>query len=138
MLGIALSVSCHAVWAADPLRDRVEACVANRDDAARLRCFDEVAASLPKEKAPADAAFGAKEPREPPPAVLTAHVVSVSQPNGRNYRVVLDNDQVWQETEHVRDLEITQGEAVRIKPGVLGSFFLIAESGRSTRVRRVR
>jgi hypothetical protein len=54
------------------------------------------------------------------------------------YRIVLDNDQVWQETEHLADLELAPGQPVRIKAGVLGSFYLVAESGRSTRVRRSR
>jgi hypothetical protein len=51
---------------------------------------------------------------------------------------VLDNDQVWQETEHTRDLDLAAGQTVRIKPGVLGSYFLMLDSGLSTRVRRVR
>jgi hypothetical protein len=51
---------------------------------------------------------------------------------------VLDNDQVWQETEHTRDLDLAAGQTVHIKPGVLGSYFLMLDSGLSTRVRRVR
>lgn len=131
------STAAWNVAHADPLRDRIQACAANRDDAARLRCFDELAAAMPPEK-PAEPAPSARASRPPPPETQTARIASVSQPDGRKYRIVLDNDEVWQETEHVRDMELEPGQTVRIKPGVLGSFFLIVESGRSTRVRRIR
>ncbi|HVY80502.1 MAG TPA: hypothetical protein VG994_05920 [Steroidobacteraceae bacterium] len=141
------SVALATVWLAstvawpvahaDPLRDRIQACAANRDDAARLRCFDELATALPPEKA-AEPAPSARASRPPRPEIQTARIVSVSQPDGRKYRVVLDNDEVWQETEHVFDMDLEPGQTVRIKPGAFGSFFLIAESGRSTRVRQVR
>jgi hypothetical protein len=135
-LGVALSLSGHGARA-ETLRERVEACAANRDDGARLHCFDELAKALPNEK-PAEAASETQELRRTTPAIQSAHIVSVSQSNGRNYRIVLDNDQVWQESEHVRDLELMPGQAVRIKAGVLGSFYLILDSGGSTRVRRIR
>jgi hypothetical protein len=124
---------------ADALRERIQACAANRDDAARLHCFDELAAAMPAEK-PAPPPLPPPMARQspPPPETVTARIVAVSQPNGRNYRIELDNQEVWLESEHVRDVELEPGQTVRIKPGVLGSFFLILESGRSTRVRRIR
>jgi hypothetical protein len=128
---------------ADTLRERLEACAANRDDTARLHCFDELAKSVPAEKpaekAPASAmdTQGLRTPA-PPKVTQTAHIVSVSQPDGRKYRIVLDNDQVWQESEHTRDLDLAAGQTVQIKPGVLGSFFLMLDSGLSTRIRRIR
>jgi hypothetical protein len=93
----------------------------------------------PAEKAPESAVDTQGLRRPPAPKVVqTAHIVSVSQPDGRRYRIVLDNDQVWQETEHSRDLDLASGQTVHIKPGVLGSFFLMLDSGVSTRVRRIR
>jgi hypothetical protein len=128
---------------ADTVRERIEACAANRDDAARLRCFDELAKTMrtetPDEKTSEPAADTRGVHRAPAPRVTqTARIVSVSQPDGRKYRIVLDNDQVWQESEHTRDLDLAAGQTVRIKPGVLGSFFLMLDSGLSTRVRRIR
>jgi hypothetical protein len=50
----------------------------------------------------------------------------------------LDNGQVWEEIEKKNALNIKQGEQVRITQGAIGSFFLLADSGATTRVRRVR
>jgi hypothetical protein len=136
VLGLGLSLSSQGVRA-ETLRERVEACATHQDDGARLRCFDELAAALPKEK-PTEPPPVAEGSRPKPPPIQSAKIVSVSQPDHRYYRIVLDNDQVWQETEHLADVELAAGQAVRIKAGVLGSFYLISESGRSTRVRRIR
>lgn len=125
---------------ADALRERIEACMKNRDDAARLQCFDALANSMPAEKPATESPADTQGLRRPPPPKVsqTAKIASVSQPDGRKYRVVLDNEQVWQETEHTRDLDLEAGQTVHIKPGVLGSYFLKLDSGLSTRVRRVR
>lgn len=125
---------------ADTLRERIQACAANGDDTARLQCFDELAKTMPAEKPAESPPANTQGLRLPPPprVTQTAHIVSVSQPDGRKYRIVLDNDQVWQESEHTRDLDLAAGQTVRIKPGVLGSFFLMLDSGLSTRVRRIK
>jgi hypothetical protein len=135
-LGLALSLLGNGARA-DTLRERLEACATHQDEGARLHCFDELAAALSKEK-PAEAPSAAQELRRTTPAVQSARIVSVAQPDGRYYRIVLDNDQVWQETEHSSYLELKTGQPVRITAGVLGSFYLMVESGRSTRVRRIR
>jgi hypothetical protein len=51
---------------------------------------------------------------------------------------VLDNGQVWEEPQKKNALSIKEGEQVRITQGAIGSFFLVADSGATTRVRRVR
>jgi hypothetical protein len=139
---LALTLACSDARA-DAVRERIEACAANRDDTARLQCFDELAKTMRTEKPDPKTSESASDTqglrRAPAPRVTqTARIVSVSQPDGRKYRIVLDNDQVWQESEHTRDLDLAAGQTVRIKPGVLGSFFLMLDSGLSTRVRRVR
>ena len=50
----------------------------------------------------------------------------------------LDNGQVWEESEKKNAMSIKAGEQIRIKQGAIGSFFLLADSGATTRVRRVR
>jgi hypothetical protein len=52
--------------------------------------------------------------------------------------VELDNGQVWQQLEAKKNFEIKEGARVHIKKGAMGSFFLIVDSGLSTRARRVR
>lgn len=46
----------QTAWSADSLAQRIEACAQQRDDAARLRCFDREATTLRAERAPANAA----------------------------------------------------------------------------------
>ena len=141
---------------ADALREQIQACAANQDDAARLRCFDNAAKGLPaaasasapavasasapdsNPASPANAPVRASKPHIEAAPVLVTRVVSVTRPGDREYRIVLDNGQVWQENEHNIDLELAVGDTVRIKAGSLGSFFLRTESGHSTRVRRIR
>jgi len=50
----------------------------------------------------------------------------------------LDNGQVWEQPEKKYALSIKAGQKVRITQGAMGSYFLAAESGATTRVRRVR
>jgi hypothetical protein len=72
-------------------------------------------------------------------ALLTARAVkATASAGGPELRIELDNGQVWVENEHKANLSIAVGEEVRIKPAAMGSFVLLAESGLSTRVRRIR
>jgi hypothetical protein len=45
---------------------------------------------------------------------------------------------VWEQPERKASFDIKAGDHIRITKGAMGSFFLIADSGVSTRVRRVR
>ncbi len=69
---------------------------------------------------------------------MVAHVVSVSEKLQGGLLLKLDNDQTWTETEHRADLMIKPGESVTITQGMFGGFMLSAQSGLSTRVRRLR
>lgn len=152
--------------AAEPLSARLSVCSAKADPTTRLACFDQVAASVAKAETPAEPARSAAAVPPPAPApdpfakrttapekktsagsngeatpkpLMTARVVSLARATaGGELRLTLDNDQVWQENEHDDDLDLATGQTVRIKPGALGSFVLLAESGRSVRVHRIR
>ena len=52
--------------------------------------------------------------------------------------LTLDNGQVWEQIETSENFIIKAGDAVVIKKAKLGSFMLTADSGATTRVRRVR
>jgi hypothetical protein len=140
--------------------DEMRVCAAEKNDGARLACYDRAMAvpapaapappapvpAPPKQVAPADE-FGMTEdlrrkrsPDETKPALpqeLRAKVVSVERGRGDALRVKLDNGQVWAETERKPVLVLKTGDAVTIRSGVLGSFFLTLDSGVATRVKRV-
>jgi hypothetical protein len=69
---------------------------------------------------------------------LTARVDAVDYLGNGTFRVSLDNGQQWQQLASGVTLRLKSGESVVIKPGALGSFTLVAASGRAAKVRRVR
>ena len=69
---------------------------------------------------------------------LTARVDAVDYLGNGTFRVSLDNGQQWQQLASGVTLRLKVGESVSIKPGALGSFTLVAASGRAAKVRRVR
>lgn len=80
----------------------------------------------------------AQQETDAPLAELQAAVVKVrSKPYGEQV-FELDNGQVWEESEKKYALIIKAGQRVRITQGAMGSYFLVADSGATTRVRRVR
>jgi hypothetical protein len=71
------------------------------------------------------------------PEQLVARVKAVvAKPLG-NYRITLEDGQVWEETQHTGGLPPRPGETVTIKRGMLGSYFLSRSSGLALRVKRV-
>jgi hypothetical protein len=71
-------------------------------------------------------------------AELTARIEGVDYLANGTFRVSLDNGQQWQQLASGVSLRLKSGENVVIKPGALGSFTLVAASGRVAKVRRVR
>jgi hypothetical protein len=69
---------------------------------------------------------------------LVMEVTSVSQRPQGELVIEIANGQVWVQTEKKAGTFIKPGEQVTITAGALGSFFLSTQSGRTTRVRRVR
>jgi len=52
--------------------------------------------------------------------------------------ITLDNGQVWVQKFPTKQFTVKVGDRVKIKAGVLKSYLLVTESGRSTRVSRMR
>jgi len=80
----------------------------------------------------------AEQKTEAPLAELRAAIVKIRTKAYGERVFELDNGQVWEELEKKYALSIKAGEQVHIKQGAIGSFFLLADSGATTRVRRVR
>jgi hypothetical protein len=59
------------------------------------------------------------------------------RPNNE-YAFVLDNGQIWEQSEVKADLYVNPHEPVTIKPGVLGSFYLTTSKSQRIRVHRIR
>jgi hypothetical protein len=75
---------------------------------------------------------------KPAPAELRAAVSKVSKKPYGEYVIELDNGQVWEQPEKKSSFDIKTGDTVRITPGAMGSYFLVVDSGGSTKVRRIR
>jgi hypothetical protein len=163
---VALSLLLFASGAcfAESPPDSLRACAAVRSDQARLMCYDAEMAAMGVQR-PANTIADVKpgspdtkspeikqpvspdtiaplkrrvQPDEPEgPKSFGARVKSVSQTPGKGLRVELDNGQVWTETEARRTSFLNAGDAVTIKSGWLGSWFLTTPSGMSLRVTRV-
>jgi hypothetical protein len=69
---------------------------------------------------------------------ITAAIARLRPRPGHLYYFELDNGQVWESTDSEADLLLGPHEAVSIRPGILGAFFLKTAEGRSIRVHRLR
>lgn len=153
-----------AICAAAPLAsaqavpESLRACAAEADDLRRLACFDREMARLGESHAPAPAPapmlsaeerFGMqgelarklekeKGIERPELEKLEAQVSEVGEKPRGELIVTLDNGQVWEQVEAKTGFRLRSGDSVTITPGALRSFWLQGESGRQTRVRRVR
>ncbi len=107
----------------------LKACQAERDDRARLACFDGALAKL--EAAPSN--FGGETLKRPDAAsqeseFLTGRVTRVGLNAIQHFTVTLDNGQVWRQLDS--DTEVArfrEGAEVRIKRGFLDSYSLSVE-----------
>jgi hypothetical protein len=137
-------------------------CTSVTDSAARLACYDAAhnlhpsAAAVPAIPSPASSSKPAASTAEPaqaaqaafglPPKVdqrkearrLTATVVSLQTvPVGQVF--TLDNGQVWQIGDYLREPYVRVHDAVVISRQTLGSFLMVrASGGDSVRVKRLR
>jgi len=141
-----------AVWVlplaagAEPLSDGLQRCAREADEHLRLKCFDELAASLPQRKRDEFGMTAAiaerKDPSAPKaplidPELLDAKIAGLRQGSHGEYTFTLDNGQVWVEQEFRPGERFSVGEAVQIKHGFLGSLWLSTSDHRMTRVKRI-
>jgi hypothetical protein len=141
-----------AVWvlplvaSADPLSDGLRRCAGETDEHLRLKCFDELAASVPQRKRDEfGMTAGIAERKDPSaakaplidPEVLDAKIAGLRQGSHGEYTFTLDNGQVWVEQEFRPGEHFSVGETVQIRHGFMSSLWLSASSHRVTRVKRI-
>lgn len=129
----ALALLAHlpgvAVQAAAP-----HPCTQERDDTARLACYDQ--------------AFGppaAPKPLPDPPPLhaqqlpekFSATVTKLEWRNGL-FVVTLDNDQVWIQSERDSRVLLANGDTVNFRRASLGSWLMSSNQGIAARVKRLR
>ncbi len=74
----------------------------------------------------------------PVPQSLTAHVSAITPlPYGRQ-RIILDNAQIWEQTEEDWGFAPQTGAAVMISRGKLGGFWMATDAYKKVRVKRIR
>lgn len=149
LLLLAVSVLPLAAAGAGPLSDGLQRCARETDEHLRLKCFDDLAASLPQRKRDEFGMTAAiaerKDPSAPKapkaplvdPELLDAKIAGLRQGSHGEYTFTLDNGQVWVEQEFRPGERFSVGEAVQIKHGFLGSLWLSASDHRMTRVKRI-
>ena len=150
---IAATIICGAFCAdaiASDIASDVARCRSELNDARRLQCYD----SLAKSDAPvapkmptkmSQEEFGVsngpiaaqKSKSQPQLQEIVAKAAAVTKKTNGELVVTLDNDQVWQQLQP-STLRLRVGDEVIIKAGALGSFILVAPSGRGTKVQRVK
>jgi hypothetical protein len=128
----------HATPAGVP--DSLRACMLEQDDGRRLACYD-------RELARAEKSYGLtdeqKRKLDPAPAHVDAKSQSLSskvtavtlRADGRNV-INLENGQSWIQGEAFDQTAIRVGDAVTIKPEILGSLYMYFPSKSRTRVTR--
>ena len=131
---------------AEPLSDGLQRCARETDEHLRLKCFYELAGSLPQRKRDQFGMTAEVAERKDPsaakaplidPEVLDAKIAGLRQGSHGEYTFTLDNGQVWVEQESRPGVRFSVGEVVQIKHGTMSSLWLSASSGRMTRVKRI-
>lgn len=104
-------------------------------------------AAAPAAAAPAAATFGDEQlkrtveerKREEGPAKQAGKVAALREARPGIWRITLENEQLWQQTESDRHFFIDVGDEVVIERGMLGSYHLEqADGGRRVRVTRLK
>jgi hypothetical protein len=144
---------------AQPLPPSLQKCSEEQDASTRLACYDrEIArlkaatagASSPAAPAPSpEENFGVagellrkKQEREESSAPqlkrLDSTIVKVTARVRGEGVYQLENGQVWEQKEVSSSFVVRAGDRITIEPGSLGTYWLVNEEGRRTRVKRVR
>lgn len=165
MLAMAASAAAQGTQQSAPpaMFTELTACRDIADDAARLACFDAASAKLAdaaqkREIVVLDQAevrktrrslfgfnlprlpfFGGGDDDEPDAPEFQEINTTVQSVRGLGYgkwRIGIDDGAVWQTTEAMRGTPKT-GEAVKIRKGVMGAYWLSVDGGRAARAMRV-
>ena len=146
LLLLAVSVLPLAAAGAEPSSDGLQRCAREKDEHLRLKCFDDLAASVRQRKRDEFGMTAAiverKDPSAPKaplidPELLDAKIAGLRQGSHGEYTFTLDNGQVWVEQEFRPGERFSVGETVQIKHGFMGSLWLSASDHRMTRVKRI-
>ncbi len=149
-IGALIAVSCNASAAEN------HRCSAIYDDAQRLACYDGTfgkparpagvqAPAAPVAQRSAPVVAPAPAPTLPPqPAAkakdgpVSGQIVAVGRLSSDRFAVTLDNGQLWMQLERDLNAQVKVGDAVIVRPGVLGSWLLETRGGVKTRVKLAR
>ncbi len=142
------------------LFEALEACRAITDNGQRLACFDSTSASLSaaveskqivvieeKEvkktkrslfgfRLPDLSIFGGNENDSEEDKTLTTTIKSLGRAEGGRWNIGIPEGAVWQTTESMM-INPAVGDAVEIKSGVMGGYFLKVRNKRAVRAKRV-
>jgi hypothetical protein len=145
-MAIALCTVTHvAAFAEEPAIDRLRACASESEDARRLACYDREM-GRPERAADEDIGMNPDLRRQkekevgaaPKERSMTATVARVSEREYGKLLVMLDNGQVWAQTE-ARLFPLEAGNVVTVRPGALGSWWMMGPNGNvRTRVKRIK
>jgi hypothetical protein len=138
--GLLLTAAATASVAMAPssgLPEALQACTQERDDSQRLACYDREMARLAATPGKPVALSAPQERKlQPAEARVTSNVTAiVARGHGRQL-IRLANGETWVQGEAWGVFHVSVGDAVTIKPGTLGSFYMYAPSGVATRVTR--
>lgn len=105
------------------------------DDGERLRCYDEREDSCASGQA-SDQAQGQKHNSALPVERIAVTIVDVKEGESRTRYFYTDDGQIWRQTGR-GSWSLSVPFQAELKPGSLGSFFIVTEGGKSARVKRV-
>lgn len=149
-LCVAGSFATTLSFAAENLPEGFRKCSTYEDRDARLDCFDAQVARWsdpsPASNATAEQSFGvtgsalaqqqAKQSTQP--SEITARVTAIAtQPRGELV-LTLENGQIWRQTQSGSKFNVRVADPVTIKAGALNSYLMVAVSGRTTKVTRIK
>ena len=143
---ISMILLCGPAVAIDnPLESGLLKCAKETAQPARLACFDALVAAIPAVKADRIGLTAEIARRREPSdgdvlekrVALPGKIVALSVAPRGEIIFVLDNQQVWMQTQVEPSKHFSVGDAVHIESGAMGSYWLAADKARRTKVKRV-
>jgi hypothetical protein len=144
-LGLLLAASClPALAATETLDQSLRRCASESDRTQRLACFDAIVSTLPQLEADRFGMTGDIEQKRDPAAVrqakdevLSGKITGLRQAPRGEFIFTLDNRQVWIQAQVTPEVQFAVGEDVRIEHGAMSSLWLVADTHRKVRVKRL-